>query len=234
MRRAVRRNLKEGADCIKLLTSEGYCGEEMNQEEISAAVEEAHRFGARVAAHAGYGPSIQMCIDAGCDTIEHGTHLTREQCLQMKANGQTWVPTIYVFAYSREQLNGGGYVDDAVRGNIEYLRQACACYEKNFKALYDTGVRVACGTDTDCCDHPQAAPVAAECAWMVRLGLTPLQAIQCATQNGAEALGLGGRLGLLQEGYVADIIAVPGRPFQDISALEHVEAVYQSGRKVAG
>ena len=234
VRRAVRRNLKEGADCIKLLTSEGYRGEEMNQEEISAAVEEAHRFGARVAAHAGYGPSIQMCIDAGCDTIEHGTHLTREQCLQMKANGQTWVPTIYVFAYSREQLDGGGYVDEAVRGNIEYLRQACACYEKNFKALYDTGVRVACGTDTDCCDHPQAAPVAAECAWMVRLGLTPLQAIQCATQNGAEALGLGGRLGLLQEGYVADIIAVPGRPFQDISALEHVEAVYQSGRKVAG
>ena len=234
VRRAVRRNLKEGADCIKLLTSEGYRGEEMNQEEISAAVEEAHRFGARVAAHAGYGPSIQMCIDAGCDTIEHGTHLTREQCLQMKANGQTWVPTIYVFAYSREQLDGGGYVDEAVRSNIEYLRQACACYEKNFKALYDTGVRVACGTDTDCCDHPQAAPVAAECAWMVRLGLTPLQAIQCATQNGAEALGLGGRLGLLQEGYVADIIAVPGRPFQDISALEHVEAVYLSGRKVAG
>lgn len=234
VRKAVRTNLREGANCIKILTSEGYRGEEMNQEEINAAVEEAHRFGARIAAHAGYGPSIQMCIDAGCDTIEHGTHLTREQCLQMKEHDQTWVPTIYVFEYSLEQLNCAGHVDEVILNNTAYLRESCACYENNFKALYDTGVRVACGTDTDCCDHPQAAPVATECEWMVRFGLTPLEAIACATRNGAQALGMGDTTGLLAEGYTADVIVVKGKPFSDISDLHHVEAVYLSGRKVVG
>ncbi len=234
VRKAVRANLKAGANCIKLLTSEGYRGEEMRQEEISAAVEEAHRFGVRVAAHAGYGPSIQMCIDAGCDTIEHGTHLTAAQCRQMRENGQTWVPTIYVFEYSLQQVESSGHIDDIMRNNVAYLRDSCETYEKNFKTLYDTGVRVACGTDTDCCDYPEAAPVATECQWMVRLGLTPLEAIACATRNGAEALGIGGRTGLLQAGYEADVIAVRGRPFEDISALSQVEAVYLSGRQVVG
>lgn len=234
VRKAVRFNLKEGANCIKILTSEGYRGEEMSQEEIDAAVREAHRFGVRVAAHAGYGRSIQMCIDAGCDTIEHGTHLTREQCLQMKAHDQTWVPTIYVFEYSLEQLDTDGHIDDIIRNNTRYLREACRCYEENFKTLYDTGVRVACGTDTDSCDHPQAAPVFTECSWMVRLGLTPLQAIQCATQNGAEALGCGDWLGLVKPGYAADLIAVQGKPFEDIGALSQVQAVYLAGRPVVG
>lgn len=228
VRKAVRTNAREGANVIKILTSHAYRGLEMTQEEINAAVDEAHRLGLRCASHAGYDPSIQMSIDAGCDTIEHGTHLTIEQALQMKEHDQTWVPTIYVFDYVSKLYEQMGIAESVP--TYKYLLEANACYKNNFKALYDTGVRVACGTDTDCADHPKATPVWMECDYMVRYGITPLQAIQCATQNGAEALGMGDTLGLLKENYIADIIAVEGKPHEEITALEHIAAVYQEGK----
>ncbi len=228
VRKAVRKNFREGANVIKILTSHGYRGLEMTQEEINAAADEAHRLGLRVASHAGYDPAIQMSIDAGCDTIEHGTHLTIEQAEQMKAHDQTWVPTIYCFDYAADIYRQIGIPETA--DVFKYILEANECYKNNFKAIYDTGVRVACGTDTDCCDHPRATPVAVECAYMVRLGLTPLQAIECATKNGAEALGMGDTLGLLNEGYVSDIIAVRGAAHEDIGTLERIEAVYQEGK----
>ena len=227
VRRAVRLNIRNGADCIKLLDSEGYRGEEFNQEELNAAVAEAHRFGVRVAAHAGYDPSMEMCINAGCDSIEHGTHLTVEQALRMKENDQTWVPTIYVFNYVYDQVKAkqGG----SMEAHADYLEDSVSAYRDNFKKLYDTGVRVATGTDTDCCDHPQASPVALECRYMVDCGITPLQAIGAATWNGALALGLGDKLGLLKEGYLADLVAVRGDAAQDIDSLTRVVSVWQEG-----
>ena len=228
VRKAVRMNIRAGANHIKILTSEAWRGQEMNQDEINAAVDEAHRLGVRIAAHAGYGPSIQMCIDAGCDSIEHGTHLTPEQALQMKANDQTWVPTIYVFEQSIPGARKAGMPE--THPIMRYYLDCHECYEKHFKALYDLGVRVACGTDTDCDNLPEASPVATECEWMVRYGLTPLQAIECATKNGAEGLGMGDRLGLIKENYIADIIAVKGKPHENIAALHDIEAVYQDGK----
>ena len=229
IRKAVRKNIRDGADCIKILTSEAYRGEELSQSELNAAVDEAHRLGKKIAAHAGYSPSIEMCIQAGCDTIEHGTNLTVEQALRMKANDQTWVPTIYVF----------NYVNDLVQCNSQngynehkaYLEDSVAAYEANFMKLYATGVRVATGTDTDAANHPEASPVKEELNHMVRLGLTPLQAIACATKNSGEALGLKGSLGLLKEGYTADIIAVRGDVATDITLLQNIEAVYQGGKR---
>lgn len=230
VRKAVRKNARESANVIKILTSHAYRGLEMSQEEINAAVDEAHRLGLRCASHAGYDPAIQMSIDGGCDTIEHGTHLTPDQAKQMKAHDQTWVPTIYVFDYVAKLYEQMG-ISESVP-TYKYLLEANECYRNNFKALYDTGVRVACGTDTDCADHPKATPVWMECSYMVRYGITPLQAIQCATQNGAEALGMGDTLGLLKENYLADIIAVKGKPHEEIEALEHVAAVYQEGTQL--
>jgi len=228
VRKAVRKNIRAGATCIKILTSEGWRGLEMTQEEIDAAVDEAHRLGVRIAAHAGYGPSIEMCISAGCDTIEHGTHLTAEQALYMKEHDQTWVPTIYVFENSIPTAKAHGVPDS--HPIMQYYYDAHRCYESDFKRLYDVGVRVACGTDTDCDNLPEASPVATECEWMVRYGLTPLQAIECATKNGGEALGMGESLGLIKENYLADIIAVKGKPHEDIVALHNIEAVYQDGK----
>ena len=163
IRKAVRRNIRDGADCIKLLDSEAYRGEEFNQEELDAAVEEAHRFGCRVAAHAGYGPSMDMCIQAGCDSIEHGTHLSVEQAERMRDNGQTWVPTIYVFHYAYELVQKA-MTDESLSSNRDYLKDTVETYRDQFKKLYDTGVLVATGTDTDACSHPKASPVAMECA----------------------------------------------------------------------
>lgn len=228
VRKAVRENVRAGANCIKILTSHAWRGLEMTQEEIDAAVDEAHRLGVRIAAHAGYNPAIGMCIDAGCDTIEHGTHLTMEQALKMKEQDQTWVPTIYVFENSIPLLKDAG-VDDS-DPVLQYFYDSHECFEKDFKRLYDAGVRIACGTDTDCDNLPEAAPVATEAVYMVRFGLTPLQAIECATRNGAVALGMGDELGLIQVNYIADIIAVEGKPHEDIEALHNVCAVYQDGK----
>ncbi|MDY3918588.1 MAG: amidohydrolase family protein [Candidatus Limivivens sp.] len=226
-RKAVRKNIRDGADWIKILDSEGYRGEEFSQEELDTIVSEAHRFGRKVAAHAGYGPSIEMCIQAGCDTIEHGTHLTVEQAERMRRNGQAWVPTLYVFHYVYEQVKAAANTDMAQ--HFDYLEDTERTYRSTFKELYDTGVLVAAGTDTDCCGHPEASPIHEECRLMVEYGLTPLEAIACATHHGALALGLGDQIGLLQEGYLADVIAVRGNPLQDIGALSGIASVWQGG-----
>lgn len=233
VRKAVRTQVRDGADLIKILTSEGYRGVEMSQEEIDAACDEAHRLGVRVASHAGYGPSIQMSIDGGCDTIEHGTHLTLEQAKYMKEHDQTWVPTIYCFSYVKdmlmEQANGS---DEFFMKNAKYIMEAMDCYENNLVELYNTGVRIACGTDTDCADYPEAAPVYLECEAMVKCGLTPMQVIACATKNGAEALGCGEEFGQLKEGMSADVLVVSGKPFENIKDLHNVRAVWLEGKQV--
>lgn len=231
IRKAIRTNFREGANYTKILTSEAYRGVEMRQEEIDAAVDETHRLGYRIAAHAGFGPSLQMCIDAGVDTIEHGTHLTEQQCIQMRDNDQTWVPTVYIFESSLEDCRKMP-PEQAQALHIDYYIDSCACYENDLKRLYDTGVRIACGTDTDCDNFPEASPVYMECYWLVQCGLTPLQAIECATKNGAEALGGVDEFGMLKAGLCADIIAVEGKPFEDITALGHVAAVYRAGKEI--
>jgi imidazolonepropionase-like amidohydrolase len=230
VRKAVRINLKNGADCIKVLTSEGYRGEELDQDELNAAVKETHRFGKKIAAHAGYGASIQMCIDAGFDSIEHGTHLTAAQAAQMRDNGQTWVPTVLVFNYVYQLMNSGSKgLGDSIQKAGGYLGDCVETYAKNVRELYDTGVRVATGTDTDCTPYKGASPVAVECAYLVKCGLTPREAVECATKNGADYLGLGDRLGQIKKDYIADIILVEGNPLEDIGALGRVSATYQAG-----
>jgi imidazolonepropionase-like amidohydrolase len=234
IRKAVRQNLKNGADCIKVLTSEGYRGQELNQEELDAAVEEAHRFGAKIAAHAGYGDSIGMCIRAGFDSIEHGTHLTEAQAVTMRERNITWVPTILVFNYVYGEIRKRSAALREMMKQEPYLADAVQAYRENVRTLYDTGVRICTGTDTDCTDYKGASPVAVECAYMIKCGLTPLEAIECATKTGADYLGLGDTLGQIREGYIADLILVTGNPAEDIDALTKVTAVYQAGKKVCG
>ncbi|MDD6188786.1 MAG: amidohydrolase family protein [Clostridiales bacterium] len=234
VRKAVRLNYKNGADCIKVLTSEGYRGQEMNQEELNAAAEEAHRFGLKAAAHAGYGDSIEMCIQAGFDSIEHGTHLTIDQAKRMKEKNITWVPTVLVFnyVYQQSQKNAKALGETLSKpSTLVYLEDCVKTYQENVKALYDTGVRVATGTDTDCTPYKDASPVALECEYLVKCGLTPMEAVECATKNGADYLGMGDCLGQIKEDYIADVIVVEGDPSKDITALGKVRAVYQAGKK---
>jgi imidazolonepropionase-like amidohydrolase len=234
VRKAVRKNLKNGAECIKLMDSEGYRGQEFNQDELNAAVDEAHRFGVKVAVHAGYGESMGMCIKAGVDSIEHGTHLSVEQAIEMKDKNITWVPTVYVFNYTYQALLAakGSVLAEFFMKHKKYLEDSITTYKENLKQLYDTGVRICTGTDTDCTSFKGASPVAGECEYLVEYGLKPIEAIECATKNGADYLGLGDSHGQIKEGYTADIILVKGNPAEDISVLNDVVAVYQSGEKV--
>ena len=227
IRKAIRRQYRDGADWVKILSSEGQRGQEYTQAELNAAVDECHRMGRLCAAHAGYQPSVAMCVKAGFDSIEHGTFLTVEEALQMNRHDQTWVPTIIAFAYIEEQINAGiPYAKTEELNN--YFHLAVDAYAKNFKRLYETGVRVTCGTDQVVWQAPRY-PVAQEAAYMVRYGISPLAAIETATKNGADALRLGDKLGQIKQGYIADILVTEGNPARDILDLQRVKAVYQSG-----
>lgn len=234
-RKAVRLNLKRGADCIKALSSEGYRGAELNLEELTAIAQETHRFGKKAALHAGYGESLENGILAGFDSIEHGTNLTVEQARTMAEKGITWVPTVLVFNYAyqegKKQLENLLMLADKP-AVLQYLEEATEAYVKNLRTLYDTGVRVCTGTDTDCTTFKGASPVALECEYLVKCGLTPLEAVECATKNGADYLDMGNCLGQVKEGYIADVIVVEGDPSKDITALKNVRGVYQAGEQV--
>ena len=236
VRKAIRRNLKNGADCIKVLTSEGYRGAELSLEELKAAVDEAHRLGVKIAAHAGYGVSIDDCLEAGFDSIEHGTHLTPAHAKIMVEKNITWVPTIYVFKYEADKLPEDMPEEEVLPGKRPgvntYLKDCVESYYTNIRPLQDLGVRIATGTDTDCTDYIGASPVATECECLVQYGLTPMEALECATKNGADYLGLGEVLGQVKESYIADLLVVRGNPGENISALNDVEAVYQAGNQV--
>lgn len=227
IRKAIRRQFREGADWIKVLTSEGYRGQELTQSELDAAVDECHRMGRKTAVHAGYVPSVEMAIRAGFDTIEHGTYLTVEQAREMKEKGIAWTPTIVAFSYIRDKMAAEA-AESGLELDFGYIAKAADVYERNFKALYDTGVTVITGTDQVMDDAP-TSPVARECQYMVDFGITPLEAIACATKNCAEVLEMGHELGQVKENYLADLIVVDGDASQDILALRSIRAVVARG-----
>lgn len=240
VRAAIRRQLRAGADWIKLLTSNRGDIPEFTQEELDAAVDECHRQGVKTAVHAGTQPSIQMCIDAGFDTIEHGTFLTREQAIQMARKGIAWTPTIMAYTFLDEycrKLVGDGDLSNPIAARAAkdraFFGPAAAAYREHFKELYDTGVTVLAGTDMVLYEAPPL-PLHQELGYMVQYGITPLQAIQTATENPAKVLGLAEETGSLRPGLAADLLVVRGNAAADITALDQVERVYLAGQVVAG
>lgn len=236
LRAAIRRELRDGADWIKILTSHRTHTPEYTQEELNAAVDECHRRGVKICVHAGTHPSIQMCIDTGFDTIEHGTFMTREQAVQMRDKGIAWVPTIIAYTYIYEQLCDAatreavaGGIDGSGLSDFDYFKAAAEAYRHNFKLLADTGVTVLAGTDMVLHGAP-VMPVARELAYMVEYGLGPLQAIAAATGNAAAVLGLQNKTGMLKEGLCADILVAGGDVLHDIAALGRPLQVYRAGR----
>ena len=239
MRKAVREMIQEGADWIKLTVSHRDALPEFTMEELVAGVDEAHRLGKKCAVHAGLNPGIDMAINAGFDTIEHGTFLTEPQVEKMIGNGQAWVPTImaYTFAYDqvKDEYYSTGKISDPVlsksMGNFGYFERAALAYRDNFKKYYNMGVMVVAGTDMVLATSP-AAPVAQELAYMVRYGLTPVQTIQIATENAAKVLGLEDQIGTLVNGKAADILVCEGDATADIQCLQAVREVFIQGESV--
>lgn len=236
IRAAIREQIKNGAQWIKILTSHRTNTPEYTQEELNAAVDECHRLGRKISVHAGTQPSIQMCIDAGFDTIEHGTFLTLEQARIMVDKGIVWNPTIMAYCDEYENLKknkgqetGGNIVMNTMLNDYEYFKKAAYAYSNNFGELIKTGVKVVTGTDS--IDTP-ITPVAKEIQYMVKFGMDPIKAIQAATSNGAEVLGLSNKTGQIKEGLIADLLIVEDDPIKDISNISKVIEVYYGGKSV--
>lgn len=232
VRRKVRENIKYGADLIKICATGGVMskGDDPNasqytREEMKAIVEEAHRLGRKVAAHAHGAEGVSWASDAGVDSIEHGHLMDDSSIATLKKNGTYIVPTLYLMDWNRENLSQRNAPDYVVRK----MQSVSAVGQNNLKKAFAAGLKVAFGTDAAVYPHGLNAH---EFAVYVRLGMTPLQAIQTATINGADLLGWSNKIGTLEPGKWADIIALDSDPLKDVSALEQVKFVMKGGEVV--
>jgi imidazolonepropionase-like amidohydrolase len=232
-RKAVREEIKHGSDWIKVLASGAMmsAGNDPNRahfspEELAAIVDEASRLGVPVAAHAHSAAGIKASILAGARTIEHGTFMDDECIRLMKEKGVYLVPTLYVGDYYLNEQPGSEAQAKLNELTRRYRAQHMAALGQAIKA----GVNVAVGTDY--VGFPVQQGVR-ELGLLVEAGMTPMQAIQAATRVNAELLGWQQSLGTVEAGKLADIIAVPGDPLQDLAVLEKVSFVMLGGRPVS-
>ena len=241
VRKEIRKQIRDGAEWVKVLTTHRTHTPELTQEELDAAVDECHRRGIKCGVHAGTNPGIQMCIDAGFDTIEHATFMTLEHAKQMAEKGIAWTPTImaYTLLYDicKENIekHAGAPVNDPVMQkemkDYQYFEPAYKAYRNHFKEFYDTGVTVIAGTDMVMYQSP-LLPLARELQYMVEYGITPVQAIETATSNPAKVLGVEEDRGLVKEGLDADLLVVGGDLSKDITRLHDVKLVTLGGKRV--
>jgi len=232
VRHKVRENIKYGADVIKICATGGVMskGDDPNasqysREEMKAIVEEAHRLGRKVAAHAHGAEGVIWASEAGVDSIEHGHLMNDDSIATLKKNGTYIVPTLYLMDWNRENLGKRNAPDYVVRK----MKEVSAVGQNNLKKAFAAGLKVALGTDAAVYPHGLNAH---EFAVYVRLGMTPLQAIQTATVNASDLLGWSSKIGTLEPGKFADLIAVDGDPLKDVTTLEQVKFVMKGGEVV--
>jgi imidazolonepropionase-like amidohydrolase len=224
--------IKYGADCIKIAATGGVLSkgdspgsEQFSDEEVRAIVTEAHRLGRKVAAHAHGAAGIKQAVQAGVDSIEHGSFIDDEAIRLMKEKGTYLVPTLYVGDWFMENYRQVG----APEFMVAKARVVMPAARQNIARAFAAGVKVAFGTDAAVYPHGLNAH---EFAVMVKLGLTAMQAIQAATINAADLIGWQDRAGTIEPGHYADIIAVSGDPTNNVAVLEKVDFVMKGGKVV--
>ncbi|MGH2596737.1 MAG: amidohydrolase family protein [Actinomycetota bacterium] len=229
VRKRVRKILGGGADFIKVIATGAVLTEgtspgspEFSEDEIRAAVEEAGLYGTHVAAHAHGAEGIKRAVRAGVRSIEHGSLMDDEAIDLMASHGAYLVADVYDGDWIAEEGARGGWSADVMRKNDETTDAQREGFAKSVKA----GVRIAYGTDSGVYPH---AWVAKQFAYMVRLGMTPMEAIRSATVVAAELMGWQDRVGSIAPGKLADMIAVEGDPLDDVSVLEDVALVMKGG-----
>jgi imidazolonepropionase-like amidohydrolase len=226
---AVRRDIKYGADWIKLMATGGISDpmsdfnvQELSQEQMAAAVSIAHRAHKKVMAHAEGPDGIKAAVRAGVDSIEHGTLLDDEGASLMSKAGAWLVPTLSVMQRYATLGTASGLDANALEKSRTILRfQSLA-----FRRALNNHLKIAFGLD----DEPKYLPN--EFVAMVRGGMTPLTAIEAATVHAADLLGLSSQIGSIEPGKLADIIAVSGDPLQDIGVMSHVVFVMKDGEVI--
>ncbi len=231
-RKAVREQLKAGADLIKIIATGGVLtpgvepgSPQLTLDEMRAAIEEARKAGRRTAAHAMGVDGIADAVKAGITSIEHGVYLSDEVVRSMRRDGTFLVPTLIAPVAITEGGLKAGIPEFMVRKS-EYVLSA---HVQSFQKALDAGVAIAAGSDAGTPLNPHGSLVP-ELVLMVQHGMTPLQAIRSATSAAADLLGLGASLGRIAPGYAADLIAVAGNPADRIEALDDVRHVFVNGR----
>ena len=233
-RRAVRLQVRRGADVIKIATTGGVnsrigvgLGAQMFDDEAKAIVEAAHLYGKKVAVHAHGADGINLALRAGAASIEHGTLLDDESIRLFKKNGAYLVPTLSTV---------NGYVERLAADPNAYspevlpkIRYRISITGNNVRKAYPAGVKIAFGTDAGVSKHGRNAD---EFEAMVKYGMTPADAIKAATVNAADLLGVASEAGSIEAGKRADIIAVAGDPLRDVTVLKDVAFVMKDGRVV--
>jgi imidazolonepropionase-like amidohydrolase len=231
-RAAVRFNLKYGADLIKTCATGGVLSPndevdtpQLTQAELDALVDEAHALRKKTAAHAHGATGAKRAIRAGIDSIEHGSFMDDEALRLMKEKGTFYVPTLIAGWWIVQQVDQGKLTLSPLV--VAKARAAWGSVGQTFHKAVDMGVRIGFGTDAGVYPHGMNAT---EFELMVEHGMKPVAALQAATSADAELLGLADRIGALEPGKLADIIAVPGDPTRDISATSKVKFVMKEGR----
>jgi imidazolonepropionase-like amidohydrolase len=224
--------IKYGADLIKICATGGVLSHGDNPqasqftlEEMKAIVADAHRLGRKVAAHAHGAQGIRWASEAGVDSIEHGSYIDDAAIAEMKKNGTYLVPTLYLMDWFFENAEKIGTPAELIAKGHEVMPAA----RKNVARAFAAGVKVGFGTDAAVYPHGLNAH---EFAVMVKLGLTPLQAIQAATVNDADLLGWSDKVGTIEAGKWADLVAVDGDPLADVTTLERVKFVMKGGEVI--
>jgi imidazolonepropionase-like amidohydrolase len=230
-RRAVRLQVARGVDLIKIATTGGVnsrisagLGQQMFEDEVRAIVETARLYGKKVAVHAHGADGIKVALAAGVDSIEHGTVMD-DECLDMfRKSGAYYVPTLStVNGYLERIAADPNAYSPAVRRKVDWRIEVTG---ESLRKAVPHGVKIAFGTDAGVSKHGRNGD---EFELMVRFGMTPAQAIEAATVNAADLLGVAGDVGTIEPGKRADLIAVDGDPLEDVTVLKSVSWVMKDG-----
>ena len=229
VRRKVRENKKYGVDLIKYCATGGVMSKGTNVnnrqytlDEMKAIVDEAHTLGMKVAAHAHGLQGIRMAIEAGVDSIEHSSLIDQETVNYAISKGVFLAMDIYVSDY----ILGEGAKNGIPEYSLEKERIVGKKQRENFKMAFESGAKMAFGTDAGIYPHGKNAR---QFRYMVEWGMTPIEAIQASTINTAELFGLD-NIGEIKESFDADIVAVMGNPLDDITLLENIDFVMKEGQ----
>lgn len=229
MREAVRFNVKYGADVIKVCATGGVLSladkvdsPQLTQGELDALVDEAHALGRKTAAHAHGAEGAKRAIRAGIDSIEHGSFLDDEALDLMKQRGTYLIPTLMALVGVKEGLERGAYPPEvAVKA-----RAAAASLDGTVRKAIAKGIKIGVGTDAAVYEHGRNA---GEFTELVRLGMRPVDALKAGTSIDAQLLGVDANTGSLESGKLADVVAVPGNPLEDIGVVRNVVFVMKEG-----
>jgi imidazolonepropionase-like amidohydrolase len=230
MRYAVRLAHKYGADVIKVCASGGVLSltddvdtPQLTQEELNALIDEAHALRRKVAAHCHGSEAAKRAIRAGVDSLEHGSFFDDETLDMMVAHGTYFVPTLMAIVGEQERIARGVYFPPAILAKANAADRAA---HHTFQRALAKGVKIGLGTDAAVYPHGRNAE---EFYQMVKLGMKPGDALRSATSTDAQLLGLADKIGTLEAGKLADVVAVPGNPLEDIRQTEHVRLVMKEG-----